>query len=237
MRQKIFQQAVTHHFPKAKDAKDTSVKYLGMLQNGHEIDISKVLMATSLCSDDINVPSTTFFSTLFGPFIMGGLGGLPFAGYTGMVAFSHHIPDNGSGFIFYGPHIGITDKGVLGKMFRPRQEEPTSSCGALMGALSHFKQKDFVPSITAEDYQQGTLETLLFEFREEILADENPAKKITELTYDLIDKQVHEYLQKAKKEFKVQKVALLGGIIINTEHGMDDYFDVRNFEVLNIQRA
>ena len=127
------------YFPDAKDAKDTSIHYLGRMQIEHELDISRVLMATSVCSDDINVPSTTFFNVLFGPFIMGGLGGLPFAGQTGMTAFAHHIPDEGSAFIFYGPHIGITLDGELGKMYRPRQEETGNSCGALMLALSRFQ--------------------------------------------------------------------------------------------------
>ena len=116
MLQRKFDEVVKSYFPNAKDAKDTSIHYLGRMQIEHDIDISKVLMATSVCSDDINVPSTTFFNVLFGPFIMGGLGGLPFAGQTGMTAFAHHIPDEGSAFIFYGPHIGITLDGDLGKM-------------------------------------------------------------------------------------------------------------------------
>ena len=80
MLQRKFDEIVKTHFPNAMDAKDTSIHYLGKMQIDHKIDISKVLMATSVCSDDINVPSTTFFNVLFGPFIMGGLGGLPFAG-------------------------------------------------------------------------------------------------------------------------------------------------------------
>ena len=105
MLQRKFDEVVKKEFPNAKDAKDTSIHYLGRMQIEHKLDISKILMATSVCSDDINVPSTTFFNVLFGPFIMGGLGGLPFAGQTGMTAFAHHIPDEGSAFIFYGPHI------------------------------------------------------------------------------------------------------------------------------------
>ena len=100
MLQRKFDQVVKSHFPNAMDAKDTSIHYLGKMQIEHKIDISKVLMATSVCSDDINIPSTTFFNVLFGPFIMGGLGGLPFVGQTGMTAFAHHIPDEGSAFIF-----------------------------------------------------------------------------------------------------------------------------------------
>ena len=146
MLQRKFDEIVKSHFPKAMDAKDTSIHYLGRMQIEHSIDISKVLMATSVCSDDINIPSTTFFNVLFGPFIMGGLGGLPFAGQTGMTAFAHHVPDDGSAFIFFGPHIGITLDGDLGKMYRPRQENKGNSCGALMLALSRLQDANYKPT-------------------------------------------------------------------------------------------
>jgi hypothetical protein len=236
MLQRKFDEAVKSHFPRAIDAKDTSIKYMAKMQIEHGIDISKVLMATSLCSDDINIPSTTFFSVLFGPFIMGGLGGLPFAGMTGMTAFAHHIPDDGAALIFYGPHIGITLDGELGKMYRPRQEAKGNSCGALMLALQRFSEDpDYQPIITSADYQQMYLEKTLAQERERFLGAENPAKAITEITYEYIDRFIHEQLRATKDEFHVDRIALLGGIIINTDYGMDDYFDVRNFEVLRIK--
>jgi len=235
MLQRKFDKVVREYFPNAKDAKDTSIHYLGIMQNEHRLDISKVLMATSVCSDDINVPSTTFFNVLFGPFIMGGLGGLPFAGRTGMTAYAHHIPDEGSAFIFYGPHIGITLDGELGKMYRPRQEETGNSCGALMLALDRLHDKEYVPVINEEDYQQMKLEESLLPFREEILASDNKEKAITEATYEVIHRKVHQHLKACKHEFHVDKVTLLGGIVINTDYGLDDYFDARNFEVHNLK--
>ena len=235
MLQRKFAEVVKSHFPMAMDAKDTSIQYLGKMQLQHGIDISKVLMATSVCSDDINVPSTTFFNVLFGPFIMGGLGGLPFAGQTGMTAFAHHIPDEGSAFIFYGPHIGITLDGDLGKMYRPRQEQTGNSCGALMLALSRFQDGSYRPVLNDDDYQQMKLEESLIDRREEILASENQEKAITLATYDVIDKKIHEHLKSCKDEFPVDTVTLLGGIIINTDYGLDDYFVAKNFEVLNVK--
>ena len=235
MLQRKFDEVVKGHFPGAKDAKDTSIHYLGKMQLEHKIDISKVLMATSVCSDDINVPSTTFFNVLFGPFIMGGLGGLPFAGQTGMTAFAHHIPDGGSAFIFYGPHIGVTLDGDLGKMYRPRQEETGNSCGALMLALSRFANSNYKPILNDDDYQQMMLEKSLLPYRKDIINSENPQKAITEATYNIIDKKVHEHIKTCKNEFHVDTVTLLGGIIINTDYGLDDYFAVRNFEVIDLK--
>lgn len=235
MLQRKFDEVVKKHFPNSMDAKDTSIHYLGKMQIEHQIDVSKVLMATSVCSDDINVPSTTFFNVLFGPFIMGGLGGLPFVGQTGMTAFAHHIPDGGSAFIFYGPHIGITLDGNLGKMYRPRQEETGNSCGALMLALSRLQDSNYKPILSENDYQQMKLEESLLPYREQILDSDNSAKAITEATYEIIDKKVHEYLKTCKDEFSVDTVTLLGGIIINTDYGLDDYFDAKNFEVVDMK--
>ena len=236
MLQRKFDKVVKGYFPDAKDAKDTSIHYLGRMQIEHELDISRVLMATSVCSDDINVPSTTFFNVLFGPFIMGGLGGLPFAGQTGMTAFAHHIPDEGSAFIFYGPHIGVTLDGELGKMYRPRQEETGNSCGALMLALDRLQDEKYKPDMSNDDdYQQMKLEESLLPYREQVLESSNQAKAITEAAYDIINRKVHEHLKTCKGEFHVNKVTLLGGIIINTDYGLDDYFDARNFEVIDLR--
>jgi len=235
MLQRKFDNLVKSYFPNAMDAKDTSIHYLGKMQLEHNIDVSKALMATSVCSDDINVPSTTFFNVLFGPFIMGGLGGLPFAGQTGMTAFAHHIPDGGSAFIFYGPHIGVTLEGELGKMYRPRQENTGNSCGALMLALSRFEDANYKPVFSDDDYQQMKLEESLLPYRDKIMGSENPAKAITEATYDLIDKKIHEHVKTCKDEFHGDTVTLLGGIIINTDYGLDDYFDARNFEIIDVK--
>jgi hypothetical protein len=234
MLQRKFEKVVKAFYPEVMDAKDTSIHYLGKMQLEHQIDISKVLMATSVCSDDINVPSTTFFNVLFGPFIMGGLGGLHFAGKTGMTAFANHIPDDGSAFIFYGPHIGVTLDGELGKMYRPRQEKTGDSCGALMLALRRLRDKDYKPAITEADYQQMKLEESLLPYREEFLDNASPEKAITEAAYKVIHQQVRAHLTASKSEFHVDTVTLLGGIVINTDYGLDDYFAVRNFEVIDL---
>lgn len=234
MLQKKIEEVVKSQFPNAMDAKDTSIHYLGKIQLEHKIDISKVLMATSVCSDDINVPSTTFFNILFGPFVMGGLGGLPFSGKTGMTAFAHHVPVDGNAFIFYGPHIGTTLNGELGKMYRPRQEKAGDSCGALMLALRRFQEnEDYTPVLNEDDYQQMKLEKSLLPYKSEILSSENPEKEITEITFKIIDKKIHEYIIACKNEFHFDKIVLLGGIVINTDYSLDDYFDTRNFEIID----
>jgi hypothetical protein len=58
---------------------------------------------------------------------------------------------------------------------------------------------------------------------------------ITEAAYQVIDRRIHENIEKQKSEFNVSKLVLLGCIIINTNYGLDDYFDPRNFEIIEIK--
>jgi len=214
------------------NAKDTSIHFLGLLKQKHRFDISRMLMATSLCSDEVNNHGASFFNVLNGPFIMGGLGGIPFCGLTGTTAFAHHIPDGGSAFIFYGSHIGITDDGKLGEVWRPGQQKAGKSCGALMNALSKFSISAYKPQPSENDFQQYFLEKSLYGHRDKILESAEPELTITEEAYLQIDKMIHENIHQTKKEFHVKRIALLGGIIINTDSGLDDYFIPKNFEVM-----
>jgi len=232
MLQDTFDKIVYKKFPMAMNAKDTSIHFLGLLKQKHRFDISRMLMATSLCSDEVNNHGASFFNVLNGPFTMGGLGGIPFVGLTGMTAFSHHIPDGGSAFIFYGPHIGITDDGKLGEVWRPGQQRAGKSCGALMNALSRFNNPTYKPQPSENDFQQYFLEKSLYKFRDKIIESGEPEWTITEKAYLQIDNMIHDYILQTKKEFHVKRIALLGGIIINTDTGLDDYFIPKNFEVM-----
>jgi hypothetical protein len=229
-------EVVRAHYPNAKTGEEVTGTYLGYLEDEFKSDLSKMLFATSLCSDDINV-STDFRKVLSRPFSMGGLGGLPYSGLTGMVAFGHHIPDNGDAFIFYGPHIGITDDGRLGKMIRPGQSKESNSCGALMLALGRMKNQDdtYIPTSLDIDYQQIHLERTLMPYKNEILSSDNEAKAITDYTYSAIHKQICFLVQQAKNELMTDRVFLLGGVIINTSPGLHDFVDIRDFRLINVK--
>jgi len=231
----IIAQKIKEHYPKAETGSYVTEKYLSYLSEHYQEDLKKMLFATSVCADDINV-STDFRRVLTRPFTLGGLGGIPFAGFTGMVAFSHHIPDNGSAFIFYGPHIGISDEGELGKMRRPGQAALSNSCGALMLALSRLESEDdiYVPMNVEYDYQQILLERTVMPYKHEILISDNRKKAITEVTYKNIDRQLHFLIRKAKDEFRCNRIFLLGAVIINTSPEYHDYVEVRNFEVIEL---
>lgn len=225
---------VLNEYPTAETGTAVTDKYLNFLEKEYHADLSKMLFATSLCSDDVNV-STDFRKVLSRPFTMGGLGGLPFSGITGMVAFAHHIPDGGDAFIFYGPHIGITDDGELGKMIRPGQSRLTNSCGALMLGLERLQQQGevYVPLSSEMDYQQVLLERTVMPYKQRIQGANNPKKEITEVFYEEIHKKIQLLVRMTKKEFSCDRIFLLGGIIINTSPDLNDMVDVRNFQVVH----
>lgn len=227
-------QFILNEYPYAETGENVTNKYLKFLEKEYQSDLKKMLFATSLCSDDVNV-STDFRKVLARPFTMGGLGGLPYSGLTGMVAFAHHIPDGGDAFIFYGPHIGISDEGELGKMRRLGQAKLTNSCGALMLGLERLQQKNevYVPINSEMDYQQILLERKVMPYKQRILEAKNPKKEITEVFYEEIHKTIQLLVKMSKKEFPCERIFLLGGIIINTSPGLNDMVDVRNFQVIN----
>jgi hypothetical protein len=225
---------VLNEYPNAETGTAVTNKYLHFLEKEYGADLSKMLFATSLCSDDVNV-STDFRKVLTRPFTMGGLGGLPYSGLTGMVAFAHHIPDGGDAFIFYGPHIGISDTGVLGEMRRPGQRKLTNSCGALMLGLERLQQQSevYVPINSEIDYQQALLERTVLPYKQRILEAKNPKKEITEVFYEEIHRKIQLLVKISKKEFSCKRIFLLGGIIINTSPELNDMVDVRNFQLIN----
>lgn len=223
-------------FPNARQGEEVLEEYFTKL-NSQGIDFDKTLFATSVCSDDANF-SADFSKIMSRPFVMGGLGGLPYTGITGMVAYAHHIPDNGNAFIFYGPHIGFNGNGEIGRMRRQGQSHDTNSCGALMLALDRLITEDheevYVPLSSELDFQQTMLERSLMPFKHEIVNSADPKKEITLYTYEVIEKMLKKFISISKNEFHCEKIILLGGIIINTSPDLPDYIDIKNFEILGV---
>lgn len=220
------------HFPNAKTGADITETYLDFISGAYAANKDKILFATSLCCDDINV-STDFRRVLTRPFTLGGLGGLPYAGLTGMVAYAHHVPDGGDAFIFYGPHIGITDEGVLGQLRRPGQQHLTNSCGALVLALERLKNgAEVLPEQYDLDSQQLILQRSLFPLKDGGSGDIT-IKEAVNFTYYNVRTRLLKLIKASRSEFKCNRIFLLGGIIINTSPEFNDYVDIRDFEVLD----
>jgi hypothetical protein len=201
------------------------------LSNEHGFELDKTILATSVCSDEVIQSATNFREhvSLPKPFQLGGLAGFPFTGITGFNAFAGHIPDDGYAIILYGPHIGISDSDQLGTVLRKGQSLETSCCGALMGVLNQFTTEGSSMPDHELDYQQWTLTHQLSEVQRSINSLDQPLIETTNLMFKKIDQRIEKLLDRTKDQFKGKKVALVGGIIINTDTGLPDWFEEREF--------
>ncbi len=231
------------HYPNALPLSVFREQAFGMIEPELGVPLAQVLLATSICADDIvwvsdadgNLETHHAARELLGPFEMGGLAGLPFAGLTGMTAYAHHIPDHGAACIVYGPHIGMTDLGQLGKVLRPGQHVESAACGALALALRHFQSSpEYEPTLDEDDSQESLLELRLRPYRARFLPAIDPLKAATELVYDTIHQLIHRYVRTVKDQFRCEHIALFGVLIVNTGPDYEDYIDLRHTAMLRV---
>ena len=228
-------QAIKSKFPGAVPYKQGMDSILAQL-NRFGIQPAHMLWGQSTCVDDIINTKNKLPSDLKGPFNFGGLAGLPFTGISGLNAFAHHAPENGTVVLFVGPHIGYNEKAGWGKILRPDQHEASSCCGALVAALAKLQQGELKKQApTPEDYQEGMIEQLAFANRKEILASPDPLLTFTRLTYLEAIKEMTFYASQVKeRHFKY--AVIVGGIIINTDYTVTDYLSIENIAILDVQK-
>ncbi len=228
-----YRSKIHQFFPNAETIPRITSSVLSRLQHQLKIPREKILLATSICSDEVNHNANGFGHQFkSGEFILGGIGGYPFSGETGLAAFLSHIPDGGAALIVFGSHVGISKDGYIGLINRHMQSDESTSCGALSLILDKFAMDMKKPKIDfySTDYQMDFLGKLLFDKRQFLLDSENPMLEITRYAYSLIEKDIRKIIRAKKKFIKTGSLYILGGILINTDAGDDDYFDEILFE-------
>lgn len=225
---------IRKHYPNALTTIDSINKIIDYIEEELDLEPSQVMLADSVCSDDVNSIQHPFRASEFlGPFKMGGLDGFPFTGITGMSAFAGHVPDGGAVFIYYGPHIGISRDGHIGKINRYGQSELSTCCGAATGALYKLLNNRIEKGkITEIDYQMNTIEQILFDKKERIFSAEEPLYEATEVIYEAIDKRIQELVDST--QFYCQYIILMGGIIINGDMDMGSFSATKRLEIINV---
>jgi Limiting CO2-inducible proteins B/C beta carbonyic anhydrases len=221
-------------YPKAITTIDSVNKIIDFVESELDLEPKQVMLADSICSDDVNsiqYPART--QEFLGPFKMGGLDGFPFTGLTGMSAFASHVPDEGAVFIYYGPHIGITKDGTIGEIHRFGQSKNSGCCGAAKGALGKLTNNQIkAGNITELDYQMNTIEQILFNGKERVLNSKAPLFEATEVIYEAIDKRINELVDKTN--YNCKYVILVGAILINSDSDIGSFTEVRRFDVINL---
>jgi len=199
----------------------------------------KTLLATSLCCDEVNRTLERDLGESFGDnFSMGGLAGFPFGGVTSFCAMAHHIPNDGSCLVVYGPHVGIDSKCVVGSINRKGRKVHGICCGSAMGAFNYVKKVksgEVKPSATPQkpmDAQQTWVGKLLLPHATRLEMADDPAVELPLALFESQDELMKKIVNLGCKEVaEGGMICLLGGVQINTPYGTSDYFLPKVFQL------
>ncbi|MBD2704342.1 hypothetical protein IC229_27110 [Spirosoma sp. BT702] len=229
--------AVRQFYPNAISTDDGVSRLISYIKEQLSMQPEQVMLADSICSDDVNAIQYPERAREFlGPFKLGGLDGYPFVGPTGMGAYAHHVPDNGVILIYYGPHIGVSKEGVLGKIHRHGQKDNSGCCGAALGALGALQKGDIKKEKPSRsDFQMDTIKQIFLKSDKRILdVDEKmQIHEATEVMYEAIDKRIRKLVQKQiiEGDIHFKHVILVGGIHINGDKDMGSFTSVKRFDL------
>lgn len=227
--------AVRRHYADATSTQYTTERLIAVLCEEYDIRPDHILLADSICSDDVNsIEYPPAATQLLGPFKLGGLDGFPHAGVTGMGAFAAHVPDAGAVVIYHAPHIGVSRDGTLGMLQRKGQHAPSGCCGAARAALARLQAGSIVRADPdALDYQRGTIEQILLGASGRILAAAEPLKEATEVVYEAIAERIDLLI--ARTRFPCRWVVRYGGILINGDADMGSFSSARRVTLTDLQ--
>ena len=239
-------------FPGLMTANVLSQKLDLVLKDKANFTRESTLLATSLCCDEVNREFEDSLRDIYGcNFSMGGLAGFAFGGITSFGAMAHHIPTNGSCLIVYGPHVGIDKDGVVGKLNRLGRPGPSGACcGSATAAYGYCqmvlngecKERKVNPDDFVDAQQVMVGNALLLRHGQRLKDAPVPEVELPYALFDCQDDLMQRIVAKGCGEVATDtatpegtggKIALLGGIQINTPNGMSEYFLPQKFVLLN----
>ena len=193
------------------------------------------LLASSLCADEVNRPLEQDLARVYGHhFSMGGLAGFPFGGVTAFGAMAAHIPDGGNCLVVYGPHVGVNSEGTVGTVERVGRAHGGSCCGSAVAAAGFVKgggSGDLQATSDPIDAQQMFVGNMLMPHAARLAEADDEMVELPLALYDAQDELMGRIVEKAGGNVANGKIALLGGVQINTPVDMSDYFLPLRFEV------
>eukprot|EP00979_Chaetoceros_neogracilis_P001375 scaffold241_cov234-Chaetoceros_neogracile.AAC.4 len=229
---------IKESFPGALKSLDLT-SHIKAVLNKHGYVDGKTLVATALCCDEVNRELEQDITSIFNSnFTMGGLAGFAFGGVTSFGAMAHHIPDDGSCLVVYGPHVGVDKDGIVGKVNRRgRYAGSGACCGSAAAAAGYCKsvQAGATPNpspVDALDAQQTFVGNMLLPQADRISSSSDPSVELPLALFDVQDELMKKIIGKACGEVAGEgKIAILGGIQINTPSGTSEYFLPKIFEI------
>ncbi len=155
-----FQTIIDQHFPNALSEITFVARSFDWLA-GLGFSAENSIACVGRCRDEITRPLLRTIQTAWGSaFDLASLGGLFFAGTTGLTAAIHHAPtvyDRHRYIFFAFPHIGISEGGESGQIQRQGQTHPTTACGALVALHAEIAQEQCDLTFQRADPEQSLL--------------------------------------------------------------------------------
>ena len=145
----------------------------------------------------------------------------------------------GNCLIVYGPHVGVDADGVVGKVNRRGRATSGACCGSATAAAGYVKSVmsgEVSKAGTPGDFldaQQTWVGTELLKHGERLEAADDLAVEVPLALFDCQNEVMHKIVAAASKETHGGKIALVGGIQINTPAGTSDYFLPKVFEIID----
>jgi len=231
-----FDVSLKRYFPGSLQSSVITLRVLSALRKRNYRQYN-VIFAASLCPDEINNSPQSLVRDLANVFVdtksvgiynLGGQGGIPFAGTLGFSNFVSHCPENGKLLILFGPHVGISEGGQVGKVERIGQTDATPSCAAVVDAYNGIKSKKKAVDSGIDLEGDYIISRLQKQIGDQVSVelqkgggqvDAFLATQMFEIIYELLQSQVDTV--KASDGFwsKISEITLLGGIVINRGHG------------------
>lgn len=196
------------------------------------------LLTTSFDCDEVCRDLEDELRSVYGQnFSMGGIGGFPFGGCTAFGAMGHHIPTSGQVVIVFGPHVGIDFDGVIGKVNRRGHEGSGHCCDTAFTGLEYVKAVkggSIIHSPDASDpidAQQVFINSALMDHSDRLLSASNSEVELPHVMFDCQEALFKRIMAKCLPGdvAKGVKIALLGGIQVNTPLGTPEYFLPKTF--------
>jgi len=214
-----------------------------------------VVLSESICSDDIDGPVYSDIRNIgqtpasqndfLGPFMSGGLSGYPHTGILGIQAWGSHITNTTNGALFFinMPHIGISQVGNVGRVWRRGKTQAQSltdnTCGAVATAIGWVAANALAPVVAnfPNDYQNYTLCAILFPFKAALAAIPTYGAQMVYAT-EKIRLASDAFLTGASGIIAANvgvgiDVFYCSGTFINTNDGYNAYIDVTSFKKYN----
>ena len=214
-----------------------------------------VVLSESICSDDIDGPVYADIQNIgqtpasqndfLGPFMSGGLSGYPHTGILGIQAWGSHITNTTNGALFFinTPHIGISQVGNVGRVWRRGKTQAQSltdnTCGAVATAIGWVAANALAPVVAnfPNDYQNYTLCAILFPFKVALAAIPDYGDQMVYAT-EKIRLAGDTFLTGASGIIAANvgvgiDVFYCSGTFINTDDGYNAYVNVTSFKKYN----